>query len=134
MESSCNVTACHGRGGNLGESDIYKHQSIGLESERCGLFQFHTFITWEGDVLACCHDLDGATSIGNLVNDDVTIIAERKREVLKNSMPFTVCQQCDEPLRRCPPTQDTIPKNRKERTRFFRSIRVRENTSTIKPL
>jgi hypothetical protein len=131
---SCNVAACHGRGGNLGESDIYKHQSIGLESERCGLFQFHTFITWEGDVLACCHDLDGATSIGNLVNDDVTIIAERKREILKNSMPFTVCQQCDEPLRHCPPTQDIVPKNRKERTRFFSSIRVRENTSTIKPL
>ncbi len=130
----CNVTACHGRGGNLREPDIYKPQSIGLESEKCGLFQFQTFVTWKGEVLACCHDLDGATSIGNLVNDDVTIIAERKREISKTSMPFTVCQQCDEPLRHCPPTQDTMPKNRKERTRFFRSISNRKNKSTIKSL
>ncbi len=130
----CNVTACHGRGGNLRESDIYEPQPIGLDTERCGLFQFHTFVTWEGDVLACCHDLDGATKIGSLVNDDVSIIAKRKREVLKNSMPFTVCQQCDEPLRHCPPPQDIPPKNRKERARFFSSIRVRENASTIKPL
>ncbi|MCP4269779.1 MAG: radical SAM protein [Candidatus Brocadiaceae bacterium] len=120
----CNVAACHGRGGNLRESDIYKVQSIGLESEKCGLFQFHTFITWEGEVLACCHGLDGATSIGSLVKYDVATIAERKREILKNSMPFTACQQCDEPLRHCSPPKGILPKNRKERTRFFRSIRV----------
>jgi len=130
----CNVTACHGRGGNLRESDIYKPQSIGLVSEKCSLFQFHTFITWEGEVLACCHDLNGATKIGNIVNGDISIIAERKREILKNAMPFTLCQQCDELLRHCPPPHRTPPKNRKERTRFFRSIKVRENTSTINPI
>ncbi len=130
----CNVTACHGRGGNLIESDIYKPQSIGLESEKCGLFQFHTFVTWEGEVLACCHDLDGATRIGNLINDDVATIAERKRGTLKNHIPFTVCQQCDEPLRHCPPPQDTPPRSRKERTRFFSSIKVRRNSTTVEPL
>jgi hypothetical protein len=130
----CNVTTCHGRGGNLRESDIYKPQSIGLESEKCGLFQFHTFVTWEGEVLACCHDLDGATRIGNLVNDDISKIAELKKQILKNSMPFTLCQQCDEPLRHCLSPKDKPPKNRKERTRFFRSIRVGEYTSTTKPL
>jgi hypothetical protein len=129
----CNVTACHGRGGSLRESDIYKPQSIGLETETCGLFQFHTFVTWEGEVLACCHDLDGATRIGNLVNDDISKIAELKKKILKSAMPFTVCQQCDEPLRHCPPPQDTPPKNRKERTSFFRSIRALEYTSTTKP-
>ncbi len=127
----CNVTACHGRGGNLGESDIYKPQFIGLESEKCGLFQFHTFVTWEGEVLACCHDLEGTTSIGNIVNDDISIITKRKREILKKPTPFTVCKQCDEPLRYCPPPQGTPPKNRKERTMFFRSIN-QIITSTIK--
>ena len=50
------------------------------------------------------------------------IIAERKRKVLKDSMPFPVCGQCDEPLRQCPPPQGLPPESRKERIRFFRSV------------
>jgi Radical SAM superfamily/Iron-sulfur cluster-binding domain len=113
------MTVCHGRGGNLRAPGIYELQSIGLESGRCSLFQFHTFVTWEGEVLACCHDLTGATRIGSLVNDDVRIIAERKRKALKDSMPFPVCGQCDEPLRQCPTPQGLPPEGRKERNRFF---------------
>jgi hypothetical protein len=116
------MTVCHGRGGNLRALGIYEPQSIGLESGICNLFQFHTFVTWEGEVLACCHDLTGATRIGSLVNDDVLIIAERKRKDLKDSMPFPVCRQCDEPLRLYPPPQGSPPESRKERIRFFRSV------------
>ena len=116
------MTVCHGRGGNLKDSDIYGPKTFGLESGMCGLFQFHTFVTWEAEVLACCHDLTGATSIGNLFNDDVSVIAERKQNILKNSKPFPVCRQCDEPLRCYPSPQGQPPKSRKERIRFFRSI------------
>jgi len=116
------MTACHGRGGNLKDSNIYKIKSFGLNSGRCGLFQFHTFVTWEAEVLACCHDLTGTTRIGNLIDDDVSVIAERKQDILKSSMPFPLCRQCDEPLRRYTPPQSTPPKNRKERIEFFRSI------------
>ncbi len=117
------MTVFHGRGGNLKNSDIYEPKILGLISGRCGLFQFHTFVTWEAEVLACCHDLTGTTSIGNLIDDDVSVIAERKQSILKRSMPFHVCQKCDEPLKRCHPPQGQPPKNRKERTRFFRSFR-----------
>ena len=113
------MTVCHGRGGNLRVPGIYERQSIGLESGICSLFQFHTFVAWEGEVLACCHDLTGATRIGSLVNDDVSVIAERKRKVLKDSMPFPVCGQCDEILRQCPAPQGLPPEGRKERNRFF---------------
>jgi len=116
------MTACHGRGGNLRDSDIYGPKTFGLESGRCGLFRFHTFVTWEAEVLACCHDLTGATRIGNLITDDVSVIAERKQNILKNSMPFPVCRFCDETLRRHPPPQGQPPKSRKERWGFFRSI------------
>ncbi len=122
LDIRADMTACHGRGNNLKNSDIYESKTIGLNSERCGLFQFHTFVTWEADVLACCHDLTGETRIGNLIDDDVSVIAERKQNILNSSMPFHVCQQCDEPLRQCPPPHGSPPKNRKERTRFFRSI------------
>ena len=117
------MTVCHGRGGNLRVPGVYELQSFGLESGICSLFQFHTFVTWEGEVLACCHDLAGATRIGSLANDDVFVIAERKRKVLKNSMPFPVCGQCDEPLRQCQFPQGLLPEGRKERNRFFSSVR-----------
>ncbi|MGR3175711.1 MAG: radical SAM/SPASM domain-containing protein [Candidatus Scalindua sp.] len=116
------MTVCHGRGGNLRAPGVYEPQSIGVGSGMCSLFQFHTFVTWEGEVLACCHDLTGTTRIGSLVNDDVSIIAERKRKVLKDSMPFSVCGQCDEPLRQCQTPQGLPPEGRKERNRFFRSV------------
>ncbi|KHE92524.1 MAG: radical SAM protein [Candidatus Scalindua rubra] len=122
------MTACHGRGGNLKDSDIYELKTSGPDSVRCGLFQFHTFVTWEAEVLSCCHDLTGATRIGNLINDDVSVIAERKLNILKDTMPFPVCRQCDEPLRLYPPPQGSPPKSRKERIRFFRSI-SRDNLS-----
>ncbi len=120
------MTVCHGRGGNLRLQEIYAPRSIGLESGICSLFQFHTFVTWEGEALACCHDLTGATRIGNLANDDVSVIAEMKRRALKNSMPFPVCGQCDEALRQCPVPQGLPPKGRKERSRFFRSVSQEE--------
>jgi uncharacterized Fe-S cluster-containing radical SAM superfamily enzyme len=113
------MTVCHGRGGNLRVSGVYEPQSFGLESGICSLFQFHTFVTWEGEVLACCHDLTGATRIGSLVNDDVPVIAERKRETIKDAMPFLACGQCDEPLRQCQSPQGLPPEGRKERNRFF---------------
>jgi Predicted Fe-S oxidoreductases len=122
------TTACHGRGGNLKDSDIYELKTSGLDSGRCGLFQFHTFVTWEAEVLACCHDLTGATRIGDLIHDDVSVIAERKQNILKDAMPFPVCRQCDEPLRLYPPPQGSPPKSRKERISFFRSI-SRDNLS-----
>jgi len=121
------MTVCHGRGGNLSVPGVYELQSFGLESEVCGLFQFHTFVTWEGEVLACCHDLAGATRIGSLANDDVSIITERKRKVLKNSMPFPVCGQCDESLRQCQFPQGLLPEGRKERNRFFSSVREKRS-------
>ncbi len=122
LDIRADMTICHGRGGNLNDSDIYGPKTFGLESGMCGLFQFHTFVTWEAEVLACCHDLTGATSIGNLVNDEVSVIADRKQNILKNAMPFPVCRQCDEPLRCYPSPQGSPPKSRKERIRFFRSI------------
>jgi hypothetical protein len=116
------MTVCHGRGGNLRVPGVYELQSIGLESGICSLFQFHTFVTWEGEVLACCHDLTGATRIGSLVNDDVSVIAERKRNIIRDSMPFSVCGQCDEPLRQCKTPQGLPPEGRKERNSFFSSV------------
>lgn len=117
-----NMKMCHSRGGNLKAPVIYNPKPVNKENTKCGLFCFHTFITWEGEALACCHDLTGATRIGNLVNDGVSVIAERKQEILKNSISFPICRQCDEPLRQYFNQNKPPPTNRRERNRFFRDI------------
>lgn len=117
------MTACHSRGGNLKVPVIYEQKSFGPESGECGLFQFHTFITWEGDVLACCHDLTGSTRIGSLVNEGISVISEQKQRITNEYMPFSVCRQCDEPLRQCKPPQGYPPIGWKERNSFFRTLR-----------
>lgn len=112
---------CHGRGGNLAASDLYVPCDPGLPSGRCGLFAFHSFLTWQGDVLACCHDLAGGTRLGNLLEEGVQEIGNRKAEILRVGRMFELCGRCDEPLRHCAVPVGPRPTNRKARRRFFRS-------------
>jgi MoaA/NifB/PqqE/SkfB family radical SAM enzyme len=113
---------CHGRGGNLAASDLYIPRDRGLPSGRCGLFAFHTFVTWQGDVLACCHDLTGETRLGNLVEEGAKEIGNRKAQILREGRMFELCSRCDEPLRLCEVPRGHRPTNRKERRRLFRSL------------
>ncbi len=115
---------CHGRGGNLPASDLYLPRDPGLPSGRCGLFAFHTFITWQADVLACCHDLTGATRLGNLLEHGPRGIARRKREILEKGSMFDLCRRCDEPLRLCAVPRGPRPSTRKARRRFFGGLKV----------
>jgi hypothetical protein len=119
------MTDCHGRGGNLAASDLYVPRDRGLPSGRCGLFAFHTFVTWQGDVLACCHDLTGETRLGNLPEEGVQEIGNRKAETIKVGRMFELCGRCDEPLRHCAVPVGPRPTNRKARRRFFRSPLIR---------
>jgi len=115
---------CHGRGGHLAVSDLYVPRDRGLPLGRCGLFAFHSFVTWQGDVLACCHDLTGETRLGNLLEESGQEIAHRKAEILRQGRVFELCRRCDEPLRLCAVPAGPRPTNRKARRRFFRSLRV----------
>jgi len=115
------MTACHGRGGNLAATDLYAPCDRGLSSGRCGLFAFHSFLTWQGDVLACCHDLAGGTRLGNLLEEGAQEIGNRKAEILRVGRMFELCSRCDEPLRYCAVPAGPRPTNRRARRRFFRS-------------
>ncbi|MDR4503968.1 MAG: radical SAM protein [Candidatus Scalindua sp.] len=117
------MVACHGRGGKLKKPDIYNPKPFESESERCGLISFHTFVSWEGEVLACCHDLTGSTRIGSLITEEVHAIGERKESLHKmGSRPFFLCRTCDEPLRHCVLPQGLPPSGKRERNRFFRNV------------
>lgn len=93
------VHTCHGRGGNLDAPGIYQPGETGLKTGGCGLIGFHSFISWEGEMLACCHDLTGDTSLGNINTYDMAHMARRRAAIIKRHLPFEVCRRCDEPLR-----------------------------------
>jgi hypothetical protein len=116
------MEACHGRGGNLAASDLYVTGDPGLPSGRCGLFAFHSFVTWQGDVLACCHDLAGETRLGSLLEEGAEEIGRRKAEILKAGRMFDLCGRCDEPLRLCETPAGPRPVGRQARGRFFRGL------------
>ncbi|MBM4053199.1 MAG: radical SAM protein [Planctomycetes bacterium] len=123
------MVACHGRGGNLKAPGIYKQRDYGQKTGCCGLIRYHTFITWEGDVLACCHDLSGETIVGNLIESEICEIADRKRKLMRDGVSFKVCMQCDEPLRNVnPPVEGFPPANRNDRKTFFRRMRLKNST------
>jgi len=114
---------CHGRGGNLACPELYAPGERGLTSGCCGLLSFHTFVTWQGDVLACCHDLTGETRMGNLVDQGREEISLRKVARLRTGVPFDLCSRCDEPLRTCGVPDGLPPADRKARRRFFRKLK-----------
>jgi len=121
--ASARIFPCHSRGGNLHDTDLLtRAASPGLTSP-CGLFARHAFIAWEGDLLACCHDLAGETRIGNLACEELADLAARKAQLARAVPPFDLCHRCDEALRLLPLPEGTPPRGRRARARYFRAIR-----------
>jgi hypothetical protein len=96
-----NWTDCHGRGGNLVTPRVYRPTpaTTGLHGRPCGLFSFHSFVTWEGVVLACSNDLAGETALGDLVSDGLESLIARKERVLRDGKFFPLCGACDDGMR-----------------------------------
>ena len=114
---NCRITKCHSRGGNLNAEEVVAANSRSIK--RCGLFAAHSFITWQGKVLACCHDLDGNSEIADLNKHSIQFAGEQKLEIINNAMPFSMCKSCDEPAaeRRLP--QDPYPLKPKARRKIM---------------
>lgn len=85
---------CHSRGGNL--QDLSLVTAAPSPSLSCGLLAVHAFIAWNGDLLACCHDLKGETRIGNVMHDDPLALVRQKAHHAENGPPWSICQTCDE--------------------------------------
>jgi len=121
----CWITQCHSRGGNLNQPDLHDNRQTPLSEDNvCSLFLFHNFITWQGEILACCHDLGGNTSLGTIhsTGRHKNLTALKKRMVSRLPCPpFKLCRHCDEPLRdlALPPV---LPETGEPRRGFFRKL------------
>jgi hypothetical protein len=111
---------CHSRGGNYQGTPVIARPLA--SSQPCGLFSVHSFITWEGKLLACCHDLTGETTMGSLQAGTMTSLATRKTAIVSMPpMPFSLCRNCDEFRQGFPvPQERPFPQSGGARRRFFR--------------
>jgi hypothetical protein len=106
---------CHSRGGNLKNETLCSTPGTRIDS--CGLFAAHSFVTWEGKLLACCHDLSGETQIADLLEESIIDAGEKKNRILAGGMPFKICKNCNEKaaLRPIPPGNYPVTKNQRRK-------------------
>jgi hypothetical protein len=106
---------CHSRGGHLQDRSLVFAKPT--RSRSCGLLAIHAFVAWNGDLLACCHDLTGETRIGNLCNDNPANLAEHKARFAAEGPPWKVCRSCDEFRKSWPLPEGDCPRDPAERGR-----------------
>jgi hypothetical protein len=124
---NCRIQVCHSRGGNLTDLTLTKKKSalkIADKADRifnCGLFAAHSFIDWQGKLLACCHDLSGSTEISDLAIDTIEEAGKKKLKLLKSPLPFKICENCDEPAALRPLPERNYPNSASARKRYMKS-------------
>jgi hypothetical protein len=90
---------CHNRGGHVDDSAVCDTGSLPVGQERCDIFENTLFVAWNGDVLSCCHDLQGLGRLGSLVGDRIGNIVDKRRAVLERGLPFPMCKECNDTYR-----------------------------------
>ncbi len=110
---------CHSRAGRLRDDEL-TDAAIVAGNGACGLFAIQSFVTWEGKLLACCHDFNGETVIGDLVSEPIEELCERKANLIRSGVRFKMCGSCDDCRQtKSTPTGDP-PHSKKARSRFLR--------------
>ena len=91
-----NFSPCHNRGGFFRDPP---HASPAREIGRgCWIFRNAIYITWDGQLLACCNDLSGETGRGDLRERKLAAIREEESKSGREPS-FAICRDCDFPFR-----------------------------------
>ncbi|PJF46591.1 MAG: radical SAM protein [Chloroflexi bacterium] len=87
---------CHNRGGHLKGDGICDTPIPPRSIKQCDIFDYTLFVAWTGEVLACCHDLDGVGKIGNLVTQPLEDIVRYKEGLRGQGAIFPMCATCND--------------------------------------
>lgn len=90
------LVKCHSRGNTITDDIIRTNTTSKNIHQRCSLFNTRSFITWKGELLACCHDVRGHGIIGNLVDEEIDCLIDKKLKVIETRKWFPMCIGCDE--------------------------------------
>ncbi|MFN4295125.1 MAG: radical SAM protein [Thermoflexales bacterium] len=87
---------CHNRGGHLKGDGICDTPIPPRHIKQCDIFDYTLFVAWTGEVLACCHDLDGVGKIGDLVTQPLEDIVRFKEGLRGQGAIFPMCASCND--------------------------------------
>lgn len=62
----------------------------------CGIYAGVHFVTWRGELLACCQDLDGDTLLGTLWDLSFDDLVQAKRRTVTTRRWPELCSRCDD--------------------------------------
>lgn len=100
---NCYYNNIHSRGGNLQDTRFIDGLSPNLIKE-CDIFERIHFISWEGKILSCCHDLGGENVIGDIYKHSFEDINQIKENIMKkNKWWYTICKYCNDLTRQMLP-------------------------------
>ncbi len=83
----------HSRGGHIKNDEAYSRNYF-REFKSCSIFYLITFISSDGDVLPCCHDVKSENIITNLNDDSISSVIQKKRFMQREYSGFNICKNC----------------------------------------
>lgn len=89
----------HSRGNNLKNEELLDNKISPLQKRmNCGVYRSITFISSDGNVLPCCHDIKQENKLGNVFNDSLEKIMVKKAKLYSGNklLPFEICKKCDQ--------------------------------------
>jgi hypothetical protein len=95
--SHINFSRCHNRGGHFqGPWQTSNSFSSSTVSGGCWTYRNALYVTWDGQLLACCNDLTGETQRGDLCGQGLRAIQDKEA---KRKPSYKLCGRCDFPFR-----------------------------------
>jgi MoaA/NifB/PqqE/SkfB family radical SAM enzyme len=95
--SHINFSRCHNRGGHFrGLRQALGPPSPSGMAERCWSYHNALYVTWEGQLLACCNDLTGETNRGDFRHLALREILDIE---MRKEPSYAICEGCDFPFR-----------------------------------
>lgn len=86
------IPSLHSRGGHYSHPAAYPGATRDFKT--CGIFERMNFVSSDGEVLSCCHDVVSDHVVGDLASEHLLDIIERKRSVQRGSDGFEICRKC----------------------------------------
>jgi sulfatase maturation enzyme AslB (radical SAM superfamily) len=86
-------SSLHSRGGHITDPEAYPGRI--RQFAGCEIFDMVTFVSSDGEVLSCCHDVTSAHVIGDCRVSTLAEIMARKQEMQASRFPgFKICSKC----------------------------------------
>jgi MoaA/NifB/PqqE/SkfB family radical SAM enzyme len=88
----------HSRGGNVTDPELLAPAVVKHTPHSCKIFELINFISWTGDVQACCHDIERNYIIGNINQKNFyEISAEKAAKIYsEQGLDYKICLKCND--------------------------------------